>query len=369
MYYAVVCAIAKNEDDFVEEWVKYHLSIGFEHIYIYDNNSAVPVSKILSNYIDANLVSVIDFPRADDQQRAAYVDALQKYGEQCRWMAFIDIDEFIVPKKTNDIRDLLDGYCDYGGLAIHWKVMGSCGHKKRPVGGVIKNYTSVVCYDNHIKSIVQPSKVTKVFTPHSFGYKNGCFCVNEDAVPVVAHQSYHVSRTVWINHYYYKSFEDFNEKLKRGCATGTDRNFKNEIADFEQQETHGGELEPQIQAVVAQKSSLRTLDDLCQYVADCKKSSEAYEKMIVDCLSLNKIDLTLQMLRTYLRYYDAELTLLFAAQIYLRAGKPEACLAYMQRLLVNEESPLRATTYACLAEYYRHVGDMLAADRLRNALL
>ena len=109
---------------------------------------------------------------------------------------------------------------------------------------------------------------------------------------------------------------------------------------------HGGELEPQIQAVVAQKSSLRTLDDLCQYVADCKKSSEAYEKMIVDCLSLNKIDLTLQMLRTYLRYYDAELTLLFAAQIYLRAGKPEACLAYMQRLLVNEESPLRATTYA-----------------------
>ncbi len=119
MYYATICAIAKDEDFFIKEWVEYHLLIGFEHIYIYDNNSSVPISNTLSDYVDSCLVTVIDFPLDMDQQRKAYMDGLQKYGSECKWMAVIDIDEFIVPKQENDIRDILDRYVGYGGLAIH----------------------------------------------------------------------------------------------------------------------------------------------------------------------------------------------------------------------------------------------------------
>ena len=37
MKIALVC-IAKNEDDYIEEWVNYHLKLGFSKIFIYENN-------------------------------------------------------------------------------------------------------------------------------------------------------------------------------------------------------------------------------------------------------------------------------------------------------------------------------------------
>jgi hypothetical protein len=37
MKVAIVC-IAKNEDLYLEEWVNYHLKLGFDRIYIYMNN-------------------------------------------------------------------------------------------------------------------------------------------------------------------------------------------------------------------------------------------------------------------------------------------------------------------------------------------
>ena len=33
-----ICAIAKNENDYINEWCKYHLNLGFDEIYIFDNN-------------------------------------------------------------------------------------------------------------------------------------------------------------------------------------------------------------------------------------------------------------------------------------------------------------------------------------------
>ena len=34
----VICTIARKENLYIKEWVDYHLSIGFTHIYIFDNN-------------------------------------------------------------------------------------------------------------------------------------------------------------------------------------------------------------------------------------------------------------------------------------------------------------------------------------------
>ena len=369
MYYATICAIAKDEDFFIKEWVEYHLLIGFEHIYIYDNNSYVPVSKTLSEYIDSGLATVIDFPRDEDQQRIAYMDCLQKYGNQCKWMAFIDIDEFIVPKSEHDIRDILDRYIDYGGLAIHWKIFGSGGHRTKPDGGVIKNYNKVISFDSHIKSIVQPSKVDKVFTPHSFGYRDGSFCVNEDYVPVASYQSYHISRTVQINHYYYKSLEDFKDKLKRGCATGADRDHDVAIADFERQESQDGEPDQTIQNLVEQKkSSMSTIEDIRQNSSGRQKTLAEFESLITDCISINKIALALNMVRICSRYYDAPIVWLLAARVHLLAENYAECLHYLQKLLVDVDNPLRAGAYSCLADYYEHLQNADAASSLQRAL-
>ena len=369
MYYATICAIAKNEEYYIKEWVEYHLLIGFEHIYIYDNNSRMPISEVLSEYIDGSLVTVINSTRDVDQQRIAYMDCLQKYGSQCRWMAFIDIDEFIVPKSEHDIRDILDRYIDYGGLAIHWKIFGSGGHRTRPAGGVIKNYNKVFSSDSHIKSIVQPSKVDKIFTPHSFGYRDGSFCVNEDYVPVASYQSYHISRTVQINHYYYKSLEDFKDKIKRGRATSRARDYDAALAEFAMQESQGGELDQGIQSLVEQKKScMPTLDDIRKNVSECHKSLIEFESLITDCISINKIGLALNVVRICSRYYDTPVVWMLAARVNLLAGNHAECLRYLQKLLVDVDNPLRAGAYSCLADYYQQLQHMDAAESLQRVL-
>ena len=36
MYYACVCAIAKDETPHLREWALHHFAVGFEHIVLYD---------------------------------------------------------------------------------------------------------------------------------------------------------------------------------------------------------------------------------------------------------------------------------------------------------------------------------------------
>lgn len=35
---AVVCAIAKNEGMYIDEWIAYNIKLGFDNIYVYDNS-------------------------------------------------------------------------------------------------------------------------------------------------------------------------------------------------------------------------------------------------------------------------------------------------------------------------------------------
>lgn len=127
MYYTSICTLAKDEDKNLKEWVLYNFAIGFEHIVIYDNNSKNPIKNTLSEFISNGLVTVFDLDLEKAQQLSAYVHCLNTWARNSFWLAFIDIDEFIVPISKNDIRDMLDEYKEYGGLGINWKIFSSMG--------------------------------------------------------------------------------------------------------------------------------------------------------------------------------------------------------------------------------------------------
>ena len=46
-YALALCCIVKDEDEYLQEWIKYHLKIGVQHFFIYDNESKTPVSDTL----------------------------------------------------------------------------------------------------------------------------------------------------------------------------------------------------------------------------------------------------------------------------------------------------------------------------------
>ena len=43
-----ICAIAKHENVYINDWVNYHLNLGFDHIYIYDDNSSSGIRETLN---------------------------------------------------------------------------------------------------------------------------------------------------------------------------------------------------------------------------------------------------------------------------------------------------------------------------------
>jgi hypothetical protein len=91
-----ICCIVRDEE-YLVEWIEYHSLIGVTKFYIYDNGSAITVNQTLATYIDSGLVEVITFP-GEVMQLPAYDNCLEQYGSLCKWIAFIDADEFIVPK-------------------------------------------------------------------------------------------------------------------------------------------------------------------------------------------------------------------------------------------------------------------------------
>ena len=231
--YACICAIAKDEEpEDLLEWVWYHLGLGFERAVVYDNGSCKAVSELLAPLVAAGLGDVVDFPLREAPQLSAYYHALQTWRGRCRWLAFLDIDEFFVlclpglserpagqTATRPDIREILESYENFAALAAHWLLMNSAGHLQRPSGGVLRNYSQALGLDAHVKSLVCPEKTLKPLSPHHFSCMPGFCTVNEDGFPVGGALSYPTARLLRVNHYYYKSQQDFEAKIRRGLAT------------------------------------------------------------------------------------------------------------------------------------------------------
>ena len=351
MYYATLCAIAKDEDPFLVEWAEFHLRLGFEHIYIFDNNSAVPVRGTLRESVSRGLVTVLDWPLQRHQQLSAYAAALRDYGPDSHWMAFIDIDEFIVPRRHVDIRPMLDAYSGFGGLAMHWKIFGSGGLSRRPRLGVPRSYTGVIDRNPQIKSIVRPEAVLSVASPHHFRYAPGCWCVNEDKVPVLYHHSYHISEIVQVNHYYYKSHQDFSLKMKRGMATqAKDGSVKRQDSEFEAFARQHG-LRGIADEAILRLLALQAGTDARPSLAEADSASRLGRSDASAGLSCGgSTDET-----------GSPETWAVAARELLGAGRPDPAFTYITRLLRESAPCYQEEGYRCLYAYYLAKGRPEAA--------
>lgn len=224
-YYLSACCILKDEDPFVMEWLTYHSLIGVEHFFIYDNESAAPLGEnpLIRKFVAQNKVTVLNAP-GRQMQYPAYGHCLEHYAPLTKWLAFIDLDEFVCPLEARDLRPLLAAYEDYAALGLSWKCFGSGGHITRPQGLVLRNYRErfkkYTARNLHIKSIIQPEKNRAVHTPHSFWTNAGEAAVSPgyrfipDGNPMMP--------VCWekatVHHYLLKSQQDAQRRMERGRA-------------------------------------------------------------------------------------------------------------------------------------------------------
>lgn len=141
-YKISICAIFKDEEGFLKEWIEYHNMVGVDHFYLYNNNSSDNYHEVLANYVERGLVTLVDFPY-DHAQMKAYKHFYDTYRKETQWVSFLDIDEFFVPIKDNDLGTWIKKFEKYPVVQIYWKMFGTSGQLHHDYSKlVIEQYTS-----------------------------------------------------------------------------------------------------------------------------------------------------------------------------------------------------------------------------------
>ncbi|MBR1420179.1 MAG: glycosyltransferase family 2 protein [Selenomonadaceae bacterium] len=236
--------IVKNESRYIKEWLEYHYRIGVDKFYIYNNDSddRSELLKILEPWIDAG---VVDFEDASGKYRQmpVYNDAIERHRFDCRYMGFIDTDEFIYIKTGQTLPEFLHDHFgisdDIAGLSMNWRMFGTSGLEKYEPIDVIERFTRRApdnYYENlHIKTIANPRRIFYMPFPHNAQYMIYSECCDENLFFVrnPANER-NPSDKIQVNHYYTKSVEEYSQKYSRGRADcPLDRNemqaFKQEL--------------------------------------------------------------------------------------------------------------------------------------------
>ncbi|MCR9981981.1 glycosyltransferase family 92 protein [Vibrio alginolyticus] len=222
-YYLTVCAIFKNEARFFKEWIEYHKLIGVEHFFLYNNFSDDNYEEILRPYIELGWVTLIDWPLKQGQVDA-YSNCFTQYASSCKWMAFIDLDEYLVPIEDETICDFLKGFEIFPSVHLYWKMFGTSGFLESNNSELVtEKYTSCWPINHDTKSIVNTDFHIDNFREiHTYKCK-----VNKMVIPGVDENKRFISFNLYnnrgykkaqINHYWSKSFNEYLMKHGRGDA-------------------------------------------------------------------------------------------------------------------------------------------------------
>ena len=227
-YKLSITAIMKNEKPYLKEWLEYHILQGTEHFYLCDNDSTDGSKEYLQLYIETGLITYIPMS-GKNQQLVCYDKVVKEYGNESRWMAFIDLDEFLVPLQADNMVDFLQEFTDVDEVSLHWMNYGDNGLFKRESGLVTEAFTAHGAKLNHtVKSIVRPDSVIdfKAFGSNHYVPVKGR-SVNEYHKPVSYMLSFNISGDkARVNHYVTKSFGEFINKKQRGHPEGTAIDYK-----------------------------------------------------------------------------------------------------------------------------------------------
>lgn len=216
-----IAAIMKDEGPYLKEWLDFHIAVGVDKFYLYDNGSTDNSARVLAPYIRRGIVDLIPFS-GKSRQNDAYIDALARFRDQTKWLVRLDLDEFVVPVRHDSIPQILDTLPRGAAqLILTWVCYGSAGHEKKPRGLVIENFKYHEVHHHGIKSIVNPRLVVRQSNPHQADVAG--FTVDENGRHLGrVHQSTNPPscNIIRCNHYITKSHEEFIARCRKGSGSG-----------------------------------------------------------------------------------------------------------------------------------------------------
>lgn len=149
--------IIKNEQEYLEEWIKYHLNLGVDHLFIFEDDGSKSHKDITNKYpsdkVSLNSVTILPIDKShvhnwqESKQSIYNKEGLWwiKNNYNYDWCFAIDCDEYITLSNDGDtIQSVLSLYSEYDAVILQWQNYNANGHIYKPnyeEKGIIDTYS------------------------------------------------------------------------------------------------------------------------------------------------------------------------------------------------------------------------------------
>ena len=231
-----LCVIGKEENLYIKEFVTHYKNLGYDHIFLYDNNdvNGEKFEDVIQEEINENFVSIINYRGYSSKylnaQLFAYYFCYERYKRDFDWLSFFDIDEYLYINNTNiSIQDFFDNkrYEKCQQIKINWLIYSDNDFLKYENKTLKERFTkeSIGKLSNrHIKATVRGSLPSNYWAnaknPHSTIYNVFKACTSS-GIKISSNKSLIIPdyEFAHLKHYTTKTIEEYCNKIKRGKAT------------------------------------------------------------------------------------------------------------------------------------------------------
>lgn len=178
-----LCCIGKLENLYIREFVEHYKTIGFDKIFLYDNNdiNGEHFELVIGDFIDNGFVDLIDYRGRKMCQLAAYQECYDNKNSEYDWFFFCDCDEYLTLNDTDNIKKYLEDerFSDYGCIFINWRLMNDgdknlCYYDGRPLAERFVHFNEDDGVNMHTKSIVRCGLSNIVFDNGTHSPRKEC---------------------------------------------------------------------------------------------------------------------------------------------------------------------------------------------------
>ena len=221
-----ICTVIKDEQEYLEDWIKYHLDLGIDKIFILEDIDSATHKYITDKYTEnVELYSYDKFGFNEKQKQLTLLNTLLNYIKSLKefgWCFVIDIDEYITLENENDkLSDILNLFNDYNEVVIFWKNFGTNGHINKPdytkVNSYREYYTKECGYSDYDKKHKVINKLivnlNKQFNPkYVFNHHKPYFIYTNTNFSQITRTP--IFDKLYLKHYITKSLEEYIWKIK-----------------------------------------------------------------------------------------------------------------------------------------------------------
>ena len=227
-----LCTIGKKENLYASEFVNHYKKIGYDKVFIYDNNDIgdEKFKDVLNKQILNNFVKIINYRgyrgKRQSPQFEAFIDCYEKNKNKYDWLSFFDFDEFLELNKHKNIKEYLNDkrFKKCSNIKINWLTFSDNNllyYKNIPVQ---KRFTKPIYhfYRNRlIKSTVRGNLKFNYWrgmrNPHSSNNNlTACNSMGKIINPKKYYSSHYSYELSYLKHYSTKTIEEYCNKAKKG---------------------------------------------------------------------------------------------------------------------------------------------------------